>query len=165
MSSRPWRTGGAVELAVPAEPLAVYEVIADVARIGERSPECWSASWEQGAPGEVGSVFRGRNRWGRFARWSRRCEVTQATPGQAFAFRTLPERWDLSRRDSTTWRYSLVPVDGGTRVQHSYEITMLPLRPMRSLYGRLLPQHLDMRPQMQDNLERLREHLGGGWTD
>ena len=39
---------------------------------------------------------------------------------------------------------------------------MLPLRPMRRLYGRLLPQHKDMRPQMQDNLEKLRERLGGG---
>ena len=38
-------------------------------------------------------------------------------------------------------------------------------RPMRNLYGRLLPQHRDMRPQMQDNLERLREHVGSGRTD
>jgi hypothetical protein len=35
----------------------------------------------------------------------------------------VPERFDVSRRDSTTWRYELEPVDGGTRVRHSYRHT------------------------------------------
>ncbi len=41
----------------------------------------------------------------------------------------------MSRRDSTTWRYDLEPVDGGTRVTHSYEITALPVRPIRAVFG------------------------------
>ena len=156
MSRRPWRTSGSVERVVPADPDSVYAVVSDVTRIGERSPECHTAAWLPGAPaGEVGSVFRGRNRASLLARWSRRCEVLTADRGRAFAFRTLPERLDVSRRDSTTWRYDLAAVDGGTRVTHSYEITLLPLRPMRALYGRLIPQHRDMRPQMAANLEAL----------
>ena len=147
-------------LVVPADPDAVYAVVADVTRIGERSPECYQAAWLPGAPaGTVGAVFRGSNRSGWAARWSRRCEVTVADPARAFAFRTVPERLDMSRRDSTTWRYDLQPVDGGTRVTHSYEITCLPLPPMRALYGVLLPHHRDMRPQMLANLEALRDQF------
>ncbi|WP_199580339.1 SRPBCC family protein [Blastococcus sp. TBT05-19] len=160
MTARPWRTSGSVELVVPAGPDAVYAVVADVTRIGERSPECHTATWLPGAPaGTVGAVFRGSNRAGRAARWSRRCEVVAAEPGRVFAFRTLPERLDLTRRDSTTWRYDLEPVPGGTRVRHSYVITQLPLRPMRAVYGLLLPQHRDMRPQMRLNLGTLRAQL------
>ena len=160
MSSRPWRTSGSVERVVPADPDAVYAVVSDVTRIGERSLECHAARWLPGVPaGVVGAVFRGHNRVGLLARWSRRCEVVAADRGRAFAFRTLPERLDVSRRDSTTWRYDLAAVEGGTRVTHSYEITLLPLRPMRALYGRLIPQHRDMRPQMQANLESVHRLL------
>ena len=135
VTGRSWRTDGSVDLVVPAGPDDVYAVVSDVTRIGERSPECHTADWLPGAPaGTVGAVFRGRNRASWAARWSRRCEVVAAEPGRAFAFRTLPERLDPSRRDSTTWRYDLEPVDGGTRVRHSYEITALPLPPVRAVF-------------------------------
>lgn len=158
-SERSWRTSGSVELVVAADPSTVYARISDVTNIGERSPECRSATWLSGEPGAAGSVFRGHNRWGWAARWSRRCEVTVAQPGRAFAFRTLPERWDVTRRDSTTWAYTLEPVAEGTLVRHSYEVTLLPLRPLRAVYGVLLPHHRDMRPQMLANLTALRDQL------
>src|SRR3712207_863392 len=130
MTARPRRTSGSMELDVPAAPADVYAVVADVTRIGERSPECHTAVWLPGAPpGTVGALFRGSNRAGWAARWSRRCEVTVAEPGRAFAFRTLPT---AVAPDSTTWRYDLEPVDGGTRVTHSYEITRPPPPPMRA---------------------------------
>jgi hypothetical protein len=155
VTRRPWRTTGTVEQVVDATPAQVYALVSDVTRIGERSPECHTATWHSGVPGTVGAVFRGRNRVGLLARWSRRCEVTAAEPGRAFAFRTLPERLDPTRRDSTTWTYRISPVDGGTRVEHSYEITLLPLRPLRAVYGIAIPDHRDMRPQMQQNLAAL----------
>ncbi len=72
MTARPWRTAGSVELLVPADPAAVYAVVSDVTRIGERSPECHTAHWLPGATaGTLGAVFRGSNRAGRAARWSR----------------------------------------------------------------------------------------------
>ncbi len=160
MSGREWRTSGSVERVVPIDPDSVYAVVSDVTRIGERSRECHTAIWLPGAPaGAVGAAFRGSNRAGWAARWSRRCEVVVADPGKAFAFRTLPERLDVTRRDSTTRRYDLEPVDAGTRVVHSYEITTLPAQPMRALYGLLLPHHRDMRPQMQANLEALHKQF------
>ena len=38
-----------------------------------------------------------------------RCEVVTAEPGRSFAFRTVPERLDPTRVDSTTWSYVLEP--------------------------------------------------------
>jgi hypothetical protein len=96
---------------------------------------------------------------GRLARWSRRCEVLRADPGVAFVFRTLPERWDVSRQDSTTWTYHLSATGDGTRVTHSYEITRLPRRPLRWIFGLLIPDHRDMRPQMAHNLAVLADQL------
>jgi Polyketide cyclase / dehydrase and lipid transport len=160
VSNRQWRTSGSVERVVPAEPAEVYAVVSDVTRIGERSPECHTATWLPGAAaGTVGAVFRGSNRSGWAARWSRRCEVVVADPGHAFAFRTLPESLDVSRRDSTIWRYDLERVDGGTRVVHSYEIIALPMQPLRAAFGLLLPHHRDMRPQMQVNLDALHDQF------
>ncbi|MGY1747505.1 SRPBCC family protein [Blastococcus sp. SYSU D00695] len=157
MTRRPWRTAGSVELVVPADAAAVYAVVADVTRIGERSPECHTAVWLPGpAAGSVGSVFRGSNRAQWATRWSRRCEVLVADPGRAFAFRTVPT---ALVPDSTTWRYDLEPAEDGTRVTHSYAITRPLPPPMRALTGALLPQHRDMRPQMRANLEALRDQL------
>lgn len=154
--TREWRTDGTVTLDVDAAPEHVYAVISDVTRIGERSPECRSAEWLQGAaPGRVGARFRGHNRSGFAARWSRTCEVVDATPGISFVFRTVPER-DPSRRDSTTWAYRLRPLGNGTEVTHSYKITVMPLPLFRGIYGLLMPQHRDMRPQMLLSLEKLK---------
>jgi hypothetical protein len=151
-----WRTTGSGERFVAADPDEVYRVVSDVTSAGERSDECLSAEWlEDGPPaGHVGARFRGRNRSG-VARWSRVCEVVEARPGVAFAFRTVPERLDMSRADSTTWRYDLVPQQGGTLVRHSYEITRMPMQPFKALYGALLPHHRDMRPAIDHTLDRL----------
>ena len=159
MTARVWRTEGAVDTFIAAPPSDVHAAVADITRTGERSPECRAAEWLPGStPGAVGSRFRGRNRSG-LARWSRVCEVTANDPGCSFAFRTVPERIDLSRRDSTTWSYTFVSEGDGTRVSHSYEITMLPLRPFWVLYGRIFPHHRDMRPQMSETLEALKKSL------
>jgi hypothetical protein len=105
-----WHMRGSVEPMVRACPDEVYRVITDITSTGERSNECRSATWLPGGPqsAEIGARFRGRNR-SHLVRWSRVCEVVEAEPGRFFAFRTVPERVDLSRADSTTWRYELVP--------------------------------------------------------
>jgi hypothetical protein len=148
-----------VEVFIEGAAEAIYESIADVCRIGERSPECHRADWLPGTePGAVGSRFRGHNRSGLLARWSRTCEVVRADPGRHFAFRTIPV-WDPSRRDSTLWSYRLEPRVGGTRVVHSYQIVRMPLLPFRAVFGLALPHHRDMRPQMRHNLRVLREQI------
>lgn len=152
-----YRVRGQVSLDIQASPQALYDLVADVTRIGERSPECYSAKWLPGpAPHTIGARFRGQNRKGPI-RWSRVCEITTAEPGQDFAYRTIPERADLSRRDSTTWSYRFTPGNDRTRVTHSYDITQPPLRPFLALYRWLMPQHSDMRPAMSRNLAALKQ--------
>ena len=102
-----WLTEGTVNLFIDATPEAVYRAVSDVTGTSGRSSECRNCTWLSGdEPGTVGSRFRGRNCSGIF-RWSRVCEVTVARHGEAFAYRTVPERIDPSRKDSTTWRFDL----------------------------------------------------------
>ena len=158
--STAWKTSGSVDLYINASPVELYDRVADVTGTGDRSLECSSCAWLPGAsPGTVGSRFRGRNRRGRVIRWSRVCEVTAADRGRIFAFRTVPARWDPSRKDSTTWTYTFRPDGQGTMVTHSYEITKPPVEPFSHIYGWLFPHHKDMRPHMAHTLEALRDQL------
>jgi len=159
MSARPWRSGGSTTLTIAAPVDAVYARIADITATGERSLECRAAQWLPGAqPGTVGARFRGHNRTG-IARWSRTCEVIEADPGVTFAFRTVPQRIDRSRADSTIWRYRLQANGDTTIVTHEYEIVRPPAAFFRALYGRVLPHHRDMRPHMAHTLNALKREL------
>ncbi len=151
-----YRIHGQVSLHISAAPGELYDIVADVTRIGERSQECHTAKWLAGPPPRtVGARFRGRNKKG-LIRWSRVCEVVTAEAGQSFVYRTVPERLDPSRRDSSTWSYRFIPENGGTIVTHSYEVTLLPMPKFLALYRRLMPQHADLRPAMTDNLTALK---------
>lgn len=164
--ARQWLTSGSVERVIHAPAPDVYRVVTDVTSTGSRSQECRKAEWldDSTQTAVVGARFRGHNRAG-LARWSRVCEVVDARPGEAFAFRTVPERWDLSRRDSTIWRYDLVPDGDRTLVRHSYQMVQEPLRLFKLVYGRLMPHHRDMRPAMQDTLDALDGSFRCGGAD
>ena len=150
------RAEGSVELWVAAPARQLYDAVADVTRIGERSPECRSCSWIPGRPpGTVGARFRGQNS-AHHMRWSRVCEVTAADPGATFEFRTVSDRRNPLYHDSTTWSYTFSTEGSGTRVTHSYLIGVWPYRPLAWLYAHLHPQHQDMRPHLRQNLEALR---------
>ncbi len=65
----------------------LYEMVSDVTRMGEWSPETTGARWQGNATAAaVGAQFRGRNRRG-LRKWSTKCTVTKATPGEVFAFK------------------------------------------------------------------------------
>ena len=154
-----WRTSGAASLHIDAPADVIYQRIADVTRTGEQSLECQSAAWLPGvAPGTVGARFRGRNKSG-LARWSRTCEVIEASPGRRFAFRTIPERRDFTRADSTIWAYTIEPDGTGCVVTHDYRIVKLPVRGYRHLLALLLPHHRDMRPHLEHTLRALKSQL------
>ena len=159
---RPTRTEGAAELWIDVPARQLYDAVADVTRISERSPECRRCEWLPGRPpGTVGARFRGHNR-AHHMRWSRVCEVTAVDPGRKFEFRTVSDRRNPLYHDSTTWSYLFTADGDGTRVTHSYRIDVLPYRPLLRLYSRLQPQHQDMRPQMRQNLEALRQQAHAG---
>jgi hypothetical protein len=151
---RPWRTGGEVTLHIDAPPERLYDLVADVGSTPTRSHEVQGCDWISGAPATVGSRFRGSNRSG-LIRWSRVCEVVSATTGEDFAFRTVPERWDITRGDSFLWGYHFEPEGTGTRVTHCYSVVKPPAPWLLAVYGMLMPHHRDARPALRHTLQKL----------
>ena len=80
-----------------------YELISDITRMGDWSPECYRCEWLNGATTAVeGARFRGHNRLGK-VRWHTDAIVTVADPGREFGFTTLHKEG----REETMWRYEL----------------------------------------------------------
>jgi len=103
-----------VERTIAAAPEALYNIVADVTRIGELSPECTGAEWIGGATEAVaGARFKGTNELGK-SRWSTKPVVTEAQPGEVFAFK-VPMGF------GPTWRYEFHACEGGTRVVESVQ--------------------------------------------
>lgn len=114
--SQPTTAEASIEIAAPVD--AVYELIADVTRMGEWSPECVACEWLDD-PGQVGSTFRGRNRRG-LARWSTVARVLTAERPRTFSFATL-----YRGQVATRWTYQLEG-DERTRLTESFEAVMTP---------------------------------------
>jgi hypothetical protein len=71
---------------IAAAPGVLYDLVSDVTRMGEWSPETASCRWVGDvSAGEVGARFRGTNRRGPLL-WTTSCTVTAADPGRQFAF-------------------------------------------------------------------------------
>ena len=107
---------------IAADPLTIYRQVADPSQMGRWSPENTGATVPTpGEPAAFGTSFVGTNKRGR-ARWSTRCTVTAAEPGERFAFdvRQIGPRKPIVRAGIASWEYTFVPVDGGTEVTESW---------------------------------------------
>jgi hypothetical protein len=93
-------------------PEEVYDMVADVTRMGEWSPVCTACWWDEGDGPRVGAVFTGRNELPDRT-WETRSEVVVADPGREFAF--------VVSATGTRWGYRFTPVPGGTEVTESWE--------------------------------------------
>jgi len=139
------------EVIVEAPVQAVWRVIADVTRTGEWSHECHQVAWRRGAGAAVPGVqFRGRNRSG-WLRWSRVCEVIAVQAPHEIAWRTIAT---IAFPDSTDWRITLEPVDTGTRIVQTYQVTRCP-RWYEWVVTRVNPAHVDRSGALADDLRRL----------
>jgi hypothetical protein len=97
---------------VARSPEDLYEMVADVTRMGEWSPVCKACWWDEGAGPAVGAWFTGRNELPERT-WETRSQVAVADPGREFTF--------IVGGTFARWGYTFVPVDGGTRVCESWE--------------------------------------------
>jgi ribosome-associated toxin RatA of RatAB toxin-antitoxin module len=103
---------------VPAPADRLWELVADVTRTPQMSPEVTACRWLDGAAGpavgvrfEATNTVKGRS-------WKNRPVVTAVEPGRLFAFeRTEPFAGAVG------WRWTFAPVDGGTRATVAYEVT------------------------------------------
>jgi uncharacterized protein YndB with AHSA1/START domain len=102
-----------VTVRIAASPDRVWDLVSDVTRIGEFSPETFEAQWLDGADGpRPGARFRGHvRRNGRGPVYWTTCTVTAADPGREFAFSVA----GLGGATANTWRYRLeaAPADDG----------------------------------------------------
>jgi hypothetical protein len=107
----------AVSIDIAAPPALVYDLVSDVTRMGEWSPECFQCAWSKGATGPVvGARFKAKNRGGRGPSWSNSPTVTTADSGRAFAFNRKGPGIG-----SYTWRYVTEEIPTGTRLTESFD--------------------------------------------
>jgi uncharacterized protein YndB with AHSA1/START domain len=145
----------AVTVHMAAPPERIWELVSDVTRIGEYSPETFEAEWLDGATGPaVGAKFRGhvkRNRKGPIY-WTT-CTVLTAEPNREFAFGV-----GRSDRPLNVWRYRIEPNGDGADVTESFELAnMWSLR----LYWALLgwARGRTNRNGMRTTLERIKAEV------
>jgi uncharacterized protein YndB with AHSA1/START domain len=101
------------EIDAPAN--RVWEMVADVTRMGEWSPENVGATWLGGATGPTtGARFRGRNRNGNRT-WKTTGTVVEAERGRRFSFRVTAVGLKASE-----WHYQFDPTSRGCRVTESW---------------------------------------------
>jgi Polyketide cyclase / dehydrase and lipid transport len=148
------RTSGKAATNIDVSPEVLYDLVSDVRRMGEWSPECRRCEWIDGAAGPaVGARFKGSNAHG-LARWSTKTKVVAAESGREFAFVT-----GHLGRDMTKWSYRFEPASNGTVITESFEM----LRDVpwyfrlsnRFLLG-VKDRRADLEKNMAETLQRLK---------
>jgi len=111
---------------VARSPEALYDMVADVTRMGEWSPVCKACWWDDGAGPRAGAWFTGRNELPERT-WETRSQVVAADRGREFAF-VVGGAW-------VRWSYTFAPVDGGTRVTESWEFLPAGIERFHTRFG------------------------------
>ena len=148
---------GEVSVHVDATPEQVWDLVSDVTRIGEFSPETFEARWTRGSTGpEVGASFKGhvkRNGVGP-TYWSP-CQVTACVPNQLFEFAVGTDQVTMNN-----WGYRLEPDETGTTVTEYFRVE--PSLPMRLYWAVLGPLRGRTNERgMRTTLERMKAVLEG----
>jgi hypothetical protein len=123
-------------IVVRTSPESLYDLLSDVTRTGEWSPVCRECTWDEGASGQVGDRFTGRNDNGT-RQWETRSQVVAAERGREFAW-MVGERW-------VRWGYTFATVDGGTELTESWEFTPAGLQGFADRYGDDAQRQIDER--------------------
>lgn len=139
---------------VAGSPEQVYDLVADVTRMPQLSPEILRCVWLDGVTGPaLGARFEATNKAGRGPAWKNRPVITSAERGRELAF-TRTEKF----AGSINWRYRFTPDGDGTRVTESYEViepvTRLGWFVIDKIYGRHDRRH-DLHQGMLATLERI----------
>ena len=150
--------GGEVTVRIDAPVSRVWDLVSDVTRIGEFSPETFEAKWTRGSTGpEVGASFAGhvkRNGVGP-TYWSP-CKVTRCVEGELFEFGVGTDAITVNN-----WGYRLTPVGpegAATDVTEYFRLEpRLPMRVYWLILGRLRGRTNEK--GMRTTLERMKAVL------
>ena len=98
----------------------VWDLVADITRVGEWSPECIGAAWA-GEPARPlpGARFTGHNRLPDGFEYQVTCVVTEADRPRSFGWMVLDNSADPAR-PSSLWRYRIDSLPGGCRVAQRF---------------------------------------------
>lgn len=147
----PTAKSGRESIDIAATTGAVYDLITDVSRMGEWSPECYRCEWLDGATEAMaGARFRGYNRSG-VLRWQRTVVIDVADRGRGFAFTTMNDRAD---RAETRWQYRMEPSPTGTLLTESFEFLWCSI-PNRAV-ELLLPRGRQVNQGIRETLTRIK---------
>ena len=127
-------------ITVSAPALSVYDLVSDLPRMGEWSPECTRVTWSSRTPGPaVGARFVGHNRV-RAVRWFTFGRVVDAVPGQRFSFSIHFGPIPIS-----LWSYDFQAVGSGCEVTESWtDHRPVPFRLLfRPFFGDRTPRNVD----------------------
>ncbi len=116
----------AESIVVARLPEALYDLVADVTRMGEWSPVCKACWWDDGDGPRVGAWFTGRNELPERT-WETRSQVVAADRGREFAFE-VNGGW-------VRWGYAFTAVEGGTQVTESWEFLPAGITGFHGRYG------------------------------
>jgi len=101
---------------IAASPETLYDLVSDLRRMGELSPENTGGMWINGATGpDVGAQFRGTNSNGD-KHWATTAVIERAERGTSFVFTTHVGPIKIAR-----WGYTFEPVDNGTKVTETWD--------------------------------------------
>jgi ribosome-associated toxin RatA of RatAB toxin-antitoxin module len=113
----PFEMRGEATVHIDSSPDAIYDLVSDITRMGEWSPECQGADWVDDANGAVvGAQFHGRNKRSE-NEWVTPNTVLVAERGREFAWVVGTEDFQVCR-----WRFRFEERNGGTDVTESFEL-------------------------------------------
>lgn len=145
------------EIDVAAPPDAVWDLISDVTRMGEWSPECYRCAWLDGGTGpREGARFKGWNQQkvGPLPlKWATTSTVVESQRGEVFSF--------ITKDSGATWTYRLTSTaDGGTHVVETRADGDKPL--LAKVFNAVVPGRAErLTDGMQQTLERLKATAEG----
>jgi hypothetical protein len=149
---------GEVSVRIESDLDEVWDLVSDVTRIGEFSPETFEARWTGGHTGPaVGATFKGHvRRNGRGPTYWTPCRVTVCEPQRAFEFVVGTDRFAVNN-----WGYRLEPDGDGTVVTEYFRLEpSLFTRIYWTLAGRWRGQTNE--DGMRTTLERMKARLEEG---
>jgi Polyketide cyclase / dehydrase and lipid transport len=128
----------AESVVIARSPEDLYDMVADVTRMGEWSPVCAACWWDEGEGPRQGAWFTGRNESPERT-WETRSQVVAADRGREFAW-VVGDYW-------VRWGYTFTVVDAGTQVTESWEFLPDGITRFHDRYGDDAPAQIAARTE------------------